>query len=167
MTQTEDVRLEAYDAELEALEESLDRGEPWKYPTKPDEVMDPAMPNPLVIRATGISTGTIKGEELSFLNGVDARGKKWSRIIGSKSLREGLIDGVISEWDEGRQAYVETARVGPVESGEKVVLTFRGFSTIKSGEHKGKEIPSVKVDRPDAHKLVTPTAQNREGIPFE
>ena len=75
--------------------------------------MDRAMPNPLVIRATGISTGTIKGDELSFLNEVDARGKKWSRIIGTKSLRDGLIDRVISEWDDERQAFVETARVGP------------------------------------------------------
>jgi hypothetical protein len=139
-----------FDAGLEELEEAVNRGEPWKYPTKPDEEWDPAMPNPLVLRVTGLSTGSVRGEELTFLNGVDVRGKKWSRLIGSKSLRDVLLDGVISEWDDERQAYVEIARVGPVAPGERVVLTFRGFTTIKSGEHKGKEIPNVRPQRPDA-----------------
>lgn len=156
---------ESRDPELEALEESLDRGTPWKYPTKPDEQMDPDMPNPLVIRATGISTGTIGHDEVKFLNGVDARGKKWSRIIGTRSLRDVLLDGVLSEWDDEQQAFVEAARVGQVQRGERVALTFRGFTTIKSGENKGKEIPSIKVERPDAQTTGAEEVAG-DGIPF-
>jgi len=131
--------------------------------------MDPAMPNPLVSRACdpAITTGPVNGEELSFYNGVDARGRKWSRIIGSKALREGLLEGVISEWDDERQAYVEVARVGPVRPGEKVAITFRGFSTIQNGPHKGKEIPSVKVERPDAQKTAASGgAPTKPDLPF-
>ena len=118
MTQTEDART--YDAELEAYEESLDHGTPWKYPTKPDEEMDPAMPNPSVTRAVGLSTGKVNGEELTFYTGLDKSGKKWSRIVGTKSLKDALIDGIISEWDDERQAFVEVARVGPVREGDRV-----------------------------------------------
>ncbi len=138
------------DEELAQFEEGLDRGEPWKYPTSPGDEMPTGMPNPLVIRVTGVSTGTVKNEELKFLNGVDANGKRWSRILGSKSLRETLLDGIISEWSDAKQAFVETGRVGEVRPGERVAIRFRGFSTIKSGLNQGKEIPSLKVDRPDA-----------------
>jgi hypothetical protein len=154
------------DDDLEALEEAANRGEPWKYPTKPGEDMDPSMPNPLVIRATGISTGNVNGDELNFLNGLDARGKKWSRIIGSKSLRDVLLEGIISEWNDEQHAFVETARVGPVRPGERVVLTFRGFSTLKSGEHKGKEIPNVRAERPDARSVPESPAPADDDIPF-
>ena len=138
------------DPELEALEEALDRGEPWKYPTKPGEPIDPAMPNPLVIRVTALTTGTVNGEEAQFLNGVDSRGKKWSRLLGSIPLRKPLIEGAIEKWDDDQQAFVETARVGAVRAGERVAIKFRGFRTLKSGPQKGKEVPDLKVDRPDA-----------------
>jgi hypothetical protein len=146
------------DAGLEDLEESANRGEPWKYPTKPTEEWDPGMPNPLVIRVAGLSTGVVNGDELTFVNGHDKTGKKWSRTVGSKVLRAVLLDGIISEWDDDRQAYVEVRRVGPVRPGERVSILFRGFTTIKTGEHKGKEIASLKVERPDAETF-TPTAE--------
>lgn len=149
ITQTHD---EGFDDELSQLEQSLDRGQPWKYPTKPGEEMDPGMPNPLVIRVTGLSTGIVKGEELTFLTGVDARGKKWSRIVGSKSLRDTLLAGITSEWSDERQAFVEIGRVGQVKSGERVALTFKGFSTIATGAHAGKEIPNVKAVRVDIER---------------
>ncbi len=160
-----------HDDALARYEEELDRGEAWRYPTSVGDEMPAGMPNPLVIRVTGVSTGTIKGESLQFLNGVDAKGKRWSRIIGSKTLRETLLDGIISEWSDEQQAYVETGRVGEVRPGERVALRFRGFSTIKSGPNKGKEIPSLKVDRPDATAGVSPKADEKTGadddsIPF-
>src|SRR5262245_5207523 len=126
---------DATDHGLEELEEKASRGEPWKYPTKPHEEWDPAMPNPLVIRVTGISNGVSNGDELTFLNGVDKTGKKWSRIIGSRVLRDVLLDGIITEWSDDKQAYVETARVGQVRAGERVSIRWKGFATIKSGEH--------------------------------
>lgn len=47
-------------------------------------------------------------------------------------------------------------------------LTFRGFSTIKSGAHKGKEIPSVKVERPDAQAAEQEAAavSSQDDIPY-
>ncbi len=160
---------DSHDDALARYEEELAVGEPWKYPTTPGDEMPAGMPNPLVIRVTGISTGTVKGEELRFLNGTDSDGKRWSRILGSKTLRETLLDGIISEWSDAKQAFVETGRVGEVRPGERVAIRFRGFSTIKSGPHKGKEIPSLKVDRPDATAGVSPKADEKaagDGIPF-
>lgn len=154
------------DAELARYGEELDRGEPWRYPTNPGDEMPAGMPNPLVIRVTGISTGTIKGEELRFLNGVDADGKRWSRILGSRTLRETLLDGIISEWSDEKQAYVETGRVGEVRPGERVAIRFRGFSTIQTGAHKGKEIPSLKVERPDATAGASAKGAQDDAIPF-
>ena len=141
---------DSHDDALARYAEEIDRGEPWKYPTTPGDEMPAGMPNPLVIRVTGISTGTVKGEELRFLNGTDSDGKRWSRILGSKTLRETLLDGIISEWSDEQQAFLETGRVGEVRPGERVAIRFRGFATIQSGLHRGKEIPSLRVARPDA-----------------
>jgi hypothetical protein len=135
------------DDELEAFEDEQDRGVPWIYPRDPAEPMADDMPNPLVVRANGLTTGVVKGEEVTFLNGVDTAGKKWSRLLGAKALKDVLIDGVQSEWDDDRQAFVETGRIGPVQPGELVSILFKGWREVASGINKGKLYPDLKVQR--------------------
>ncbi len=107
------------DSRFDAAEADVDRGTPWMY-------REPDAPNPLTILVNEWSTGVTKLGEAEFMNGVDRDGKRWSVLVGSVVLRKQLSEGLEEEWDDGRKAFVETARLGRVEPGEVVSIMYLG-----------------------------------------
>jgi hypothetical protein len=101
-----------YDARFDEAEAEINAGEPWLF-------RDPDAPNPLTIQAVSWSTGITKIGEAEFLNGVDREGKRWSVLVGCVVLTKRLVDGLVEEWDDDKQAFavVETlGRVRPARS---------------------------------------------------
>jgi hypothetical protein len=144
-------------AELERLEQKLDRGEIWRY----DEPMPDGMPNPLVTVSLGLSDGIINGEPVKFYKGLDRSRKKWSRLLGAQILKDRLIDGIEAEWNEDQGRFVETRRVGPVQPGELVAILFTGFRL----NPKGQKYPSFKIERtPPDKTAIAAVDDNDPGV---
>jgi hypothetical protein len=150
------------DDELAAFAEEQDHGTPWIYPVKDGDPWDPGMPNPLVVRVTGISDGTNKrGEPLTFLHGFDTAGERWSRILGTRALREELVEGVQKEWNDELKSYVETGRIGPVQPGDLVSILYRGHRKVMNGPNRGESYPDLKIARRSGAKPAAQSAEER------
>ena len=111
--------MSTYDSRFDEAEAEVDRGEPWK----PKEE---GAPNPLTILAEEwVSISTDYGDT-ELLVGRDRDGKRWSVLAGKAILKKLLIDGVVEEFDEAQNAFVQKEVLGKVEPGEVVSIKFLG-----------------------------------------
>lgn len=134
------------DSRFDAAESDVDRGTPWRF-------REPGTPNPITLEVTEWSTGVTKLGDAEFMHGVDRDGKRWFVLVGSVVLKKHLIDGLVEEWDDGRKAFVETARLGRVQPGEVVAIMYLG-------DREG-----AKYDYPDfrVSRKPRPPAESTEG----
>jgi hypothetical protein len=111
--------MSTYDPRFDEAEAEVDRGDAWLP-------REDGMPNPLTIVAVDWSSGTTSIGPAEWLNGRDRDDRRWSILVGSTILKKRLIEGVIEEWNDDEQRFVEVGREGKVKPGELVSLKFKG-----------------------------------------
>lgn len=136
------------DSRFDEAEADVDHGTPWKY-------RDPDAPNPLTVLAAGWFTGHTRLGEAEFLQGTDRGGKKWNVLVGGSILTKRLLDGVVEEWDDEKQAFVAIKTEGRVQPGEVVSIKYKG-------DREG-----AQYDYPDFDVARKPPAtQGEDGVPY-
>jgi hypothetical protein len=159
--------VSTYDKRFDEAELDVDRGSPWMF-------KEEGAPNPLTIEVEEWVEITTTYGAADLMIGRDRDRKRWSVLVGEKAtiLRKKLIDGIVEEFDEKQNAFVQTAVLGKVEPGEVVSIKFKGTREGTQGPYNNFEIsrkPALPADEQDAAAEVgdQPATQGEDGIPFD
>ena len=156
------------DPRFDEAESEVDYGDAWYFRNE-------GAPNPLTIEATEWSTGTTTFGETDFLKGTDRDGKHWSVLVGSLILKERLIEGIFTKWDDDKGEFVVDVTLGRVQPGEVVSIKYLGdidgakfkypnFKVSRKAANDAKGNTSRGADAPTAAPETAPAARDTTDV---
>jgi len=156
------------DPRFDEAESEVDYGDAWYFRNED-------APNPLTIEATEWSTGTTTFGETDFLKGTDRDGKHWSVLVGSLILKERLIEGIFTKWDDDKGEFVVDVTLGRVQPGEVVSIKYLGdidgakfkypnFKVSRKAANDAKGNTSRGADAPTAAPETAPAAPDTTDV---